>query len=649
MDHPSGRLASLVRSLDALDGQPSLTQLAGLLSGAKLTMDDVASHVKHADASYHRASVVRREHYELLVLTWLPGQGSAPHDHSGSVSAMLVMQGEAIEASWQIASDGYVDLADRVCVPAGEMTAWQDAGVHTVRNDHATTPMVSVHIYAPPLGGFRRFVPRPRLTAHPRPSDARPPTVVVVGGGFSGSMTAAQLLRQANEANLDLRVALVERQGAVGEGIAYGTRDTQHLLNVPAGRMSAWPDRPDDFFQWAERRHDGVAPGDFLPRPWFGEYVRETLLDTANAPGHAASLSVMFDEVRRIARRPGGGWMVHFERGMSMPADAVVLAIGHRSPPDPIGDRWSGPRTRFVADPWRPFAANIVQPNQGVVVLGTGLSAIDTVLTLSSQPRTAPIWLVSRRGLLPQTHATSPVAAVDLGELVAGVLANPEGVHTRTLLHRMRQKAREVVANGGDWRSVVDGLRPHTAALWRAMGVEQRRTFLRAVRPYWEVHRHRMATTIARRFAGLVEAGLVKVIAGTVAAAQADDAGVRLYVRERGDERLVELRAGLVLNCTGPAASNSPESNPAIGSLLVHGFVRPDPLMLGLETSPDGEAIDIHGDLAPDLFVVGTLRKFAAWETTAVPELRGQAAAIASRCLLHAQRGAASTDLTAKP
>jgi len=630
----TGRLAELVRRLDALRPEPTLSNLADALSAVQLTTGDVADFIRPTPRSYHRASVVRRDHYELLILTWMPGQGSVPHDHAGSTSAMQVLQGNASEGSWRIAADGFADLQYETIVPQGEMTAWQDAGVHTVRNPSTNGEvLVTVNVYAPPLRDFRRFVGRPESAAIGLPDySARLPTVVVVGGGFSGAMTAAQILRRANAAGRSLRVALIERQGAVGEGLAYSTRDLSHLLNVPAGRMSAWPDRPDDFVQWASRRCRTVTAADFLPRQWYGEYVRATMLAAANQPNATASLTVLFDEVRRIARHPDGGWMVNFARGVSLPADAVVLAIGHRPPPDPIGRLWNGPRNRFIADPWRPFAANPIRADEPVVILGTGLTAVDAVLSLTQEARTAPITLISRRGLVPQAHAEAPVPAADLNGLVAALLAAPEGLRIATLFRRLKQLARQLGA-GQDWRSIIDGLRPHTASLWRALSVAERRVFLRHLRPYWEVHRHRMAVDVARRFRTLLEQGTVRVLAGTVSAAQAEENCVRLYVRDRGDERLREIRAAWVVNCTGPAASNSAESNPAIGSLLVHGWVRPDELALGLDTNAEGNAIDAQGVAAQDLFVVGTLRKPSLWETTAVPELRNQAAGVAERIL----------------
>ena len=126
--------------------------------------------------------------------------------------------------------------------------------------------------------------------------------------------------------------------------------------------------------------------------------------------------------------------MVHLGRGPSLRAEAVVLAIGHRPPSDPIGSHWSGPRTRFLTDPWRPFAMNVVGPDEPVVTLGSGLTAVDAVLSLAQQPRQAPITLISRNGLLPQAHAAMPSTPVDMRSLVAELTAVSGGVRAETLL-----------------------------------------------------------------------------------------------------------------------------------------------------------------------------------------------------------------------
>jgi uncharacterized NAD(P)/FAD-binding protein YdhS/predicted metal-dependent enzyme (double-stranded beta helix superfamily) len=632
MDDFRGRVADLVYRLDSLR-ELTLTKLADAIRQANLTVPDVAGFVQETPKRYHRGLVVRRDNYELLVLTWLPGQGSVPHDHAGSISAMQVLQGEALEGTWRIAADGYVDQEFETPVRRGEMTAWQDAGVHTVRNPaDSQNTLITVHVYAPPLKDFRRFVQRPTAVGIAPLPRSEVSTIAIVGGGFSGSMSAAQILHRARANGKAVRVILIERQGAVGEGLAYATRDSSHLLNVPAGRMSAWPDRPNDFVQWASRRYRDIAPSEFLPRQWYGEYIRETLTTLAHEAASSASLTVVFDEVRRLVRRADSGWMVSLAHGPSLAADRVVLAIGHRPPSDPIGRLWSGPRGRFIADPWQPFAANAIQGDEPVVILGSGLTAVDAVLTLTQESRTAPITLVSRRGLAPQSHTSAPVPPVDLAPLVAELLAKPAGeLRASTLAHLLRHAAREAMAQGGDWRSVVDGVRPHTATLWRALPLHERRRFLAHLRPYWEVHRHRMALDVAKTFHDLLKRRVVRLVAGSVASTQADDDGVRLYIRERGKDRLLEIRASWVINCTGPTASNSADSNPVIASLLVHGYVRADELYLGLDTTLEGNAIDAAGKIANDLFIVGTLRKPLLWESTAVPELRVQAAAVAEQ------------------
>jgi uncharacterized NAD(P)/FAD-binding protein YdhS len=631
----NGRLLDLVRELDGLGKEPTLAALAHALQRANLTPADVAPYVQPTPRNYNRVPVVVREAYDLLVMTWLPGQASVPHDHAGSICAMQVVQGEAVEGSYHVASDGYADLQYETAVRTGKVLAGHDAGVHAVRNARPTGELlVTVHVYSPPLRDIHQFRPRPEpIGERQRRGPKRAPTIVIVGGGFSGSMVAAQTLRRASQARLAVKVLLVERRGAIGEGLAYSTRESAHLLNVPAARMSAWPDRPDDFVQWASRHYDDIRPSDFLPRQWYGEYVRESLLSTAEQAGESAKLAVIFDEVRRIARHPSGGWMVHLAREHSLRADAVILTVGHRPPSDPIGKGWSGPRTRFISDPWRPFATNVVGPDETAVVLGSGLTAVDTVISLSQQPRRAPITLVSRHGLLPQTHAATPVPPLDLTSLVSELVAAPGGVRAQTLLRSLRRKVRALAPAGGDWRSVVDGLRLHTALLWRSMAPAERRRFLARLRPFWEVHRHRMALAVAEPFRALLARGEVRLVAGRVESAQADGEGVRLVVRQRGSDRLIEWNTSWVINCTGPLPSNSVESNPVIGSLLVSGVLRPDELSLGIETTHNGNAIAVDGRVVPDLFLVGTLRKPTDWESTAVPELRNQAAAAAEGVL----------------
>ncbi len=615
----TGKLRDLVARLDTLGSSPTLVELTDALRSADLSLPDVADHVRTNPRGYNRGLVCLRDAYELLVMTWTPGQASPPHDHGGSICAMQALVGRAVEQNYLVADDGYVEPDYETVVEPGEVIAGHDAAVHTIRNDAAATEtLVTVHIYAPPLKELRRFVARPRRADGSAATPARAvPTVLVVGGGFSGSMTAAQLLRQS--VGLPLRVILAERRGAVGEGVAYGARDACLRLNVPAGRMSAWPDEPDDFVRWASRAYGPVRPDEFLPRQWYGEYVRESLLRSGRTAGTEAELSIVLDEVRRVARTPDGAWMVTLGRGAPVRADAVVLAVGHRPPNDPLQAVWSGPRARFIADPWRPMALHAIGPDDPVVMLGSGLTAVDVVVSLAESGRTAPVTMISRRGLAPQPHLPG-IAPVDMADL--------RSVSTvRQLVRRVR---RAVAEGPQDWRAFVDGIRPHTAAIWQGLPTRERRRFLAHVRQFWEVHRHRMPQAVAERFATLRAAKLVTLMPGRVTAAAAGESAVRLTVCCRSGGTPIDLDAAWVINCTGPSPSNTPESNPAIGSLLIQDELVVDPLRLGVVTGPDGQACRADGSTVDGLFVVGTLRKPDLWESTAVPELRAQAAAAAA-------------------
>ena len=629
----SDRLKDLVDTLHNLGERLELHVLADLLRRSELLTSDVEDFVRENPRGYNRALVSKSPYFEMLILTWLPGQGSPPHDHAGSVSSMLVIEGQAAEGSWRIADDGYAELDFETQLGPGEITAWQDAGIHTVRNpNNDGKRLVTLHIYAPPVGEFRRYVSRPAgLRKQYSLPDSRP-VVAVVGGGFSGSITASQLLRLAEAKDYPLRVILVERRGTIGEGIAYGTKNPAHLLNVPAGRMGAWPDCPEDFLQWARHRNNEVQTYDFLPRQWYGEYIRESLLATA-ANVKSSRLEIRYDEVRRLSRRPNGGWMVHFEHGRSTPTDGVVLAIGHRPPSDPLHSFWTGTRERVISDPWQNLALHVIEPDEPVIVLGSGLTAVDTVLSLTREARTAPVILVSRRGLLPHSHAASPLPPNDAQSLVEELQFISPGKRMIHAFRWIRRNVRKSIASGGDWRSVVDGIRPYSIPLWQLFHQEDREFFLKRLRPFWEVHRHRMAVDVGMRFEQLLRDGVVRLESGTIVRAHGDREQVSIDIRSRRDQRLLQLNAAWIINCTGPEAPNFVEASPVIGSLLVSGFVRPDSLNLGLECHPTGQAIDQFGHPLPDLFMVGTLRKSLAWESTAVPELRVQATQVATELL----------------
>lgn len=463
------------------------------------------------------------------------------------------------------------------------------------------------------------------------------PSVCIIGGGFSGCVTAAHVLRRAAESGQSVAVHLVERRGTAGEGAAYGTQDPSHLLNVRASNMSAIASEPDHFVRWLQARGSAVGSADFAPRMEYGQYIRDTLDAAARAARGVASLSMCHDEARRVIRRPDGGWRIHCARGPSIAADAVVLASGHRPPGDPLHGRWHGSRDRWIADPWKPHSVTAIQPDEPVTIIGSGLTAVDALLSLAgtnAPPRSAPIWVISRRAWLPQPHATIGPKPAALDAHVAALMAAPR-LTARALVRWFRGLLEEAQATKADWRTVVDGLRPHTATIWRAMPDAERARAIRHIRPLWEVHRHRMAPGVAEQVRAACERGHVRMIAGRPERADSTDDAVDLLVRtpSRGEGAEQVLRIAWVVNCTGPISAHAGDADPAIASLLMSGDLCADRLGLGVDTDSQGRARAADGRIADDLLLVGTLRRPDCWESTAVPELRAQAAEVAETAL----------------
>jgi uncharacterized NAD(P)/FAD-binding protein YdhS len=622
------RLDALVAQLASHGAALDSQRITSVLSGADLSLDDVAPFVHERADSYARRRVARTEVFEMLVMTWRPSQGSAPHDHAGSACVLRVICGRISESTCALGKDGRVARGPDVTHGEGEIVVDRGGGIHVLRNG-ADETLVTLHVYSPPLAELRRYsardpgrAPAPLFT-RARSTDAG--VIGIVGGGFSGTMVAAHVIRRASRAGRPVHVVLFDRHSSFGEGPAYRTSESAHLLNVPAAKMSAWPEQPAHFYEWAHAADPSVKPTDFLPRKLYGEYVRTTFDSVAAEASDAVTAEIRQDEVRAIARSRRG-FVLTGASGRETTVDALVLATGHRPPDDPLRRCWSGPRTRYITDPWASLALTAIAPDEPVLILGTGLTTVDVLLTLGREKRDGSIVALSRRGLLPEAHAPTPVKPFEATAWVKELRERPGGLTARSLLRAVRTQIELAAARGEDWRAVIDGMRPHTPKLWSALPEREARRFLRHVRGFWEVYRHRMAPQVAARVSSMRESGVFRPMAGRVLGAVGDANGVTVTVRPRGAALTKTLRVAWVVNCTGPGVDATCGTDPAVASLLRSGDLVADALGLGVIAGPRGEAIDARRRPTSDLIVVGTLRKPQLWESTAVPELRAQAA-----------------------
>ena len=630
---PDG-LLGLIEELDACETAIDECKVYALLAKMGLDMADVSPYVEPRAESYSRRCVIRRENFEVLVLTWTPNQRSVAHDHAGSLCGLKVMQGILTERLFEKGPDGRVREMMMSRHGAGSITVDPGILIHSLANESPDEVLVTVHVYSPPLPEVRRYASAdsrpPKIFT--RAPEAGAKVIAIVGGGFTGLMTLANLLRFGSKLETPLHIVLIDRQPAAGEGSAYRTVDGRHLLNVPANRMSAWPDIPDDFFLFAQKRNPLARPSDFLPRKMYGEYVRETMLKVAELADENLCAIVLQDEVCRLARSGASGWTIETTRGQFIQADLAIIAVGHRPPKDPFASEWEGPRGRFVADPWASLVLSQIGPNEPVLLIGSGLTSVDVILTLSRPGRSAPLLAISRRGLMPMTHLRDGNAPIDASALIHEWLAADHELTTRKLVTKLLSFVSSQPP-GIEWQQVIDAIRPAIPGLWKRLAPHERSRFLRHVRGFWEIHRHRMAPAIADKIFSLREDGGLDVAAGTLLSARADADGIDVMYSPRGLSSTKTVRVSWVVNCTGPGAHNRHETHAFLRPLLDAGALVNDEHCLGLLTDPLGRAICASGDTYNDLFVAGTLRKPTLWESTAVPELRAQSQTVAREAL----------------
>ncbi|MDR8384425.1 MULTISPECIES: FAD/NAD(P)-binding protein [Pseudomonas] len=470
-------------------------------------------------------------------------------------------------------------------------------------------------------------------TALDRPGSSitREADVLIIGGGLSGAMLAAQLLRLPGRRN----VLIVEPRSELGRGEAYSAVELGHTLNGNAARMSVDPDNADDLTQWlaefieaggwpeSDQQHVPVSEL-FPPRGIFGLYVQQRL---AEARALGARNGSVAEHVRGEAvdlQVAGDAVLLTLDDGQTLRGRFAVLATG-MFPAARTPQTESSGLNAAALDPWDVAAMRRLDPQSTVLIIGSGLTMVDAVVSLEQAGHRGPIEVFSRHGLLPHVRRQPP-------EWVDFLAADHSLRSPRQLMRALREQCRQAQAEGIDWQAPLDTVRAHIGRLWSQASDVQRRQFVRHVRPWWESHHHRSPPLSAELVARLHEEGRLRIQAASFKGlAPSAEGAVNIRIRRRGEADLTVVQGAALINSSGIEYDWRRVARPLPQQLLARGLVQPGPLALGIAARPDGAVLDAQGEPASRLFAMGPPLRGMWWESTAVTDVASQAKALAAR------------------
>lgn len=451
------------------------------------------------------------------------------------------------------------------------------------------------------------------------------PTIAIIGGGFTGAAVALHLAERFS--GQGVRIVVFEPRERLGAGLAYDTAEPVNRVNVPAARMSLYPDDPESFSRWlaeTDALKDDPDTFDargvpFPRRETFGHYVTSLI-----AP-HLASGAVEHWQSRAVeAVQVDGLWTVRSEDGRVLRANGVVLATSHPAPSLPASLRALEGHRGLVPDPTRPNALDGIAPDARVLVVGNGLTAADVIAALKRRGHRGEILSISRRGLRSRGHPPGEQS------FEADFTGEPP-LHASELLHRVRAAVREANAAGLTWHPVLDAVRVQGQEIWKALPVSERRRIARHVRPFWDVHRFRIAPQVEKALNDAIADGSLTVRAASLRAAEPEGDAIRVTLKERGRSEPEVRTFDAVVVTTGPAHGGILQSQPLLASLAARGRLALCPTGLGLLCDRESRALAEGGGADDTLLIAGPLARGTFGELMGLPQVSEHAVFIAGK------------------
>lgn len=430
----------------------------------------------------------------------------------------------------------------------------------------------------------------------------------IIGGGLSGTLTAIRLLRDIKN---PITIHLFEKDATkMFRGEAYSSSLSHQLLNVTAGQMSVFEEHPTHFSDWLFQNQYPYLPGDFVPRSIYGDYLTECLKEASmNAPQHIfythnkeiVDLEISKSYVQVITEydqsiRCTDLWLC---TGNLAPSHLPVFAALKQSP-------------NYISNPWSGKDNLSLKKKAKIVILGSGLSMVDQVLSLFNSGHQGKISVISRKGLLPHYH-------MQVKSFPLTNIPDFKKMHLLELLKWIRSLVNEAEKQDYNWRSVIKSLREHTPNIWQSLSARDKEVFIHRLSTFWNIHRHQIPQRSYEQLKDLQSYGQLVVCAGKIEQAVETKKGIKIRYKEKFTANQNELFANKVINCTGPSTYKNIAS-PLYKNLLHKNMISVDEQGLGIQpiqtTSSLSSQVNLH--------IIGPPAKGKFWECTALREIRKQ-------------------------
>lgn len=457
----------------------------------------------------------------------------------------------------------------------------------------------------------------------------------IIGGGFSGTMMVRHLVSQTKS---QVDICIFNSDDSISTGIAYNTKSSKLLLNVIASKMSAFHNDPDHFLNWCLKNqicddlNTSLLANSFLPRSIYGNYLNDIWKETieiAKRNGH--QLNVIPKKVTRIENETNK-YKVLFEND-HLEIDYVILATGNELPRNPEIKNDSFFSSKFYQqNPWR-IDFSSINSELPILIVGNGLTMVDTVMELRENGFFQTIVSVSPNGfnILPHRNFNfqynSPLNEIS------------ENKSLLDLVNIIRKELKRLKSFGISAEPLIDTLRPKTQKIWQNFTVSEKRFFMKKLRHFWGVARHRIPFVSYDYIQKERIENKLQIMAGKLIDLREENNSVTAEILDKKSNSILKSSYSIVINCTGPETNINLTKNELLIQLKSEGLIKQDQLKLGLEVNDLFQIIDEEENPQEQMFAIGNLLKGKLWESTAVNELRLQAEQIALQIIKQLKKG----------